>query len=378
MNNKITTIELFAGIGGFRLASDHLGLKTIWANDINEDAVKVYKDNYGEDSIIQGDINDLIDSIPKHDILTGGFPCQPFSKAGKKQGVQDYRGTLFEAIVKILYKNRPSFFVLENVNSLLYLDGGKNYQTILSALSSIDYKIEWRVFNAMEFGIPQHRERIIIVGSRNRSTSESYLLYPDEVERMDDELKNRIAHWDIWETIEETKKIKPFNEWGMAFNGKFTTMPIRQHNKEGLSIKSILQEDVGDEFDYTEETIKRIENSIKVDRFYNGVQIKYNQKGGARMGYTIFGTDGVAPTLTASTSRHYERYQIGDRFRRLTNVEYARLQGFPDDHCKAVKPYIQYKLFGNAVPHQIVQYALTRLTQNQFTSIKSNQLTIFD
>lgn len=373
MKNNINTIELFAGIGGFRLASDSLGLKTIWANDINVDAVKVYKDNFGDNSIVQGDINDLIESIPQHDILTGGFPCQPFSKAGKKQGVQDFRGTLFEAIVKILSTKQPSFFVLENVNSLLYLDGGKNYQTILAALSSLDYKIEWRVFNAMEFGIPQHRERIIIVGSKNRSICESYLLYPDEVESLDNKFKDRIAQWDIWEPIVETTRIKPFNEWGMAFNGKFTTMPIKQHINEGLTIKSILQDDVGEEFDYTKETLKRIENSIKVDRFYNGVQIKYNQKGGARMGYTIFGTDGVAPTLTASTSRHYERYQIGDRFRRLTNVEYARLQGFPDNHCNAVKPYIQYKLYGNAVPHQIVQYALTRLTQNQFASIRYNQ-----
>ena len=124
MDKRFTTIELFAGIGGFRVAADNLGLDTLWANDINKDAAKVYTDNYGSDRFVLGDINEHFDSIPDHDLLTGGFPCQPFSKAGKKLGVDDYRGTLFEAIVKILVKKHPSFFVLENVNSLLYMDNG--------------------------------------------------------------------------------------------------------------------------------------------------------------------------------------------------------------------------------------------------------------
>ena len=79
------------------------------------------------------------------------------------------------------------------------------------------------------------------------------------------------------------------------------------------------------------------------------------------MGYSIFGTDGVAPTLTASSSRHYERYRIGDRFRRLTNIEYARIQGFPDNHCQAVSVYDQYKLFGNALPPAMAQWVLNRV-----------------
>jgi len=127
----LKTVELFAGIGGFRIAADKCNLKTIWANDINENAVKVYKNNYGENSIIKGDINDLINEIPDHDLLTGGFPCQPFSKAGKKLGIQDYRGTLFESIVNILSLKKPEYFILENVNSLLYMNNGNKIGFIL-------------------------------------------------------------------------------------------------------------------------------------------------------------------------------------------------------------------------------------------------------
>ena len=180
---NLKTVELFAGIGGFRIAADKCGLETVWANDIDDNAVAVYKSNFGDGSIIQGDVNELIDTIPNHDILTGGFPCQPFSKAGKKLGVEDYRGTLFEAIVKILKRKNPSSFILENVNSLLYMDNGRNFQTILNALDKLDYKIEWCVLNAMDFGLPQHRLRVIIVGSKKLKQNESYFFndFPNEI-----------------------------------------------------------------------------------------------------------------------------------------------------------------------------------------------------
>ena len=96
------------------------------------------------------------------------------------------------------------------------------------------------------------------------------------------------------------------------------------------------------------------------------------------MGYSIFGIDGVAPTLTASTSRHYERYCIGTAYRRLTNVEYARIQGFPDNHCKATSPYNQYKLYGNAVPPQMIEFVLYRIINNHYTEIEKQEFTLFD
>ena len=372
---KYKAIELFAGIGGFRLACDNLGIETVFANDMEPNAVKVYRDNFGENSIIQGDINTLLEQIPDHDILTGGFPCQPFSRAGKKKGINDYRGTLFETIVKIVDDKKPDFFVLENVNSLLFMQGGRHYRTILFALSNLGYKIEWRVFNALEFGLPQHRERVIIVGSKNREHNESYFF--------SDGLKNslrcdidKISIYNCWDDIVKSGN---FSNWGMAYNGKYVTFKTNKNVKCNVSLNDILQKpsDVQESFDYTDDTLKRIDKSVYVNKLCNGVRILYNQNGGARMGYTIFGTDGVSPTLTSSTSRHYERYKVGDRYRRLTNVEYARLQGFPDDHCKVVPPYTQYKLYGNAVPHQIVEYVLSKIINDDFIKIITNTIRLF-
>ena len=377
MNNSgYKAIELFAGIGGFRLACDKLSIKTIWANDIDPKAVKVYKDNFGENSIIQGDINNLIDDIPNHDILTGGFPCQPFSKAGKKQGIDDYRGTLFEAIVKIVKLKQPKYFILENVSSLLFMQNGRHYRTILSALSDLGYKIEWRIINAIEFNLPQNRERVIILGAKERKINESYFLTTDNINTLDDQIVDKIAKYKLWDDIITSNK--EFNSWGMAYEGKFVSIPINHILEPQFCLNDILEENVPESFDFTEDTLKRIENSVHVDKYHNGVQILYNQRGGARMGYSIFGTCGVAPTLTASTSRHYERYMIKGKYRRLTNIEYARLQGFPDLHCKAVSAYDQYKLYGNAVPHQIIHYALSKMVNDNYITITSPILQLFD
>ncbi len=100
-----------------------------------------------------------------------------------------------------------------------------------------------------------------------------------------------------------------------------------------------------------------------------GVEILSNQAGGARMGYTVFGVEGLAPTLTATTSRHYERYKVGSRYRRLTNVEYARIQGFPDDHCAPVAIYEQYRLFGNAVPPPMAHWVVERALSSGFIPV---------
>ena len=375
-NNTYKAVELFAGIGGFRLACNNLNIETIWANDIDPTAIKVYKSNFGKDSIVEGDIWNLIESVPNHDLLTGGFPCQPFSKAGKKQGVQDYRGTLFEAIVKILSIQRPKYFVLENVSSLLCLENGKNFQAILSALASLNYKIEWKVFNALEFGLPQNRERIVIVGSRDAMYNESYFVSKEILLQSSISVLSKITSLDEWNIINRDKLF--FETWGMAYGDRYISCDIPcAKNIHKLTLKSILQNEVNEYFDFTEETEERIKNSVFVNRFFNGVQILYNQAGGARMGYSIFGVDGIAPTLTASSSRHYERYKIGNMYRRLTNVEYARLQGFPDNHCNAVSIYKQYKLYGNAVPHQIVQYVIEKLINEEKTEINYPKQTLF-
>jgi len=154
-----------------------------------------------------------------------------------------------------------------------------------------------------------------------------------------------------------------FPHWGLAKAGKFFSAKLSgfSENMPQSLLHSVLEKNVSDQFDFTDSTLERMNNSIEVNRFVDGVQILANQKGGARMGYTVFGIDGVAPTLTSTTSRHYERYQINGRYRRLTNVEYARIQGFPDDHCSAVSVYDQYALLGNAVPPPMANWVIRRL-----------------
>lgn len=368
-----TAIELFAGIGGFRVACENLGIETRWANDIDEKACKVYNDTFGPGTIQQGDIKDYIQKIPNADLITGGFPCQPFSSAGKKQGIRDPRGTLFQNIVDILERQQPHFFVLENVKRLLTMENGFHFATILDSLSALGYWLEWRVLNAINFGLPQNRERIVITGVKNKENTNSYLLTAEDSKELPSELISRLVY-NQWHDISQHGEKFPL--WGFAYNGKFIGHDVIKFSakKPIKNLEAVMQNEseVSKTFFHHDETVKRLKNSTKINKFINGVEIIYNQSGGARMGYTIFGTKGLAPTLTASTSRHYERYAINNSFRRLTNIEYARIQGFKDDHCKAVSPYDQYKLFGNAVPPHLVQWVISRLKNDQQHALHSS------
>ena len=333
------TVELFAGIGGFRLAAERHGFSTIWANDICPRACKVYRSRFGPDSIWEGDVNEKLGEIPAHDLLSAGFPCQPFSSAGKKQGIKDARGTLFSVVVDVLQKQRPKYFVLENVKRLLHMEKGIHFATILASLAQLDYAIEWRLLNAVHFGLPQNRQRVFIIGVRidrsvkgNGKRSKTVpvrLASPDDLASLSASDLDWIRSPDEWTDI--GLHGAQFPNWGLAKDGRFFSA-----NLEGFSektplvlLRSVLQEEVSQEFDFTSSTLERIGNSTQVNRFVDGVEVLSNQGGGARMGYTVFGINGVAPTLTSTASRHYERYKIGDKYRRLTNIEYARIQGFP-------------------------------------------------
>ena len=154
-----------------------------------------------------------------------------------------------------------------------------------------------------------------------------------------------------------------FPNWGLAEAGRFHAIDLCQFSARcaPVLLNSVMETDVAAEFDFTESTVERLRTSKPVRRFVAGVEILSNQQGGARMGYTVFGTRGVAPTLTSTASRHYERYKVGNRYRRLTNVEYARIQGFPDDHCSTLSTYDQYAMYGNAVPPPMAQWVIRRL-----------------
>lgn len=362
----IPAIELFAGIGGFRLASDTSGLRTVWANDLAPLACAVYRDRFGAGEMLEGDFRGLIEQVPPHDFLTGGFPCQPFSSAGKKEGIRDARGTLFQSIADVIDRHRPRHFVLENVKRLLTMERGAHFATILGALARLDYQVEWRLLNAMHFGLAQNRQRVFLVGTRVDTTGKAVaplrLAEPADFETF------MGGHFEIpehadWRPIEKHKA--RFESWGIAAAGRFVAIEPATFTQAAkpVLLAEVLEPEVSAEYDFTESTQKWLHKNTPVNRFVQGVEILSNQRGGARMGYTIFGTAGVSPTLTSTTSRHYERYKVGDRYRRLTPVEYARLQGFPDDHCRAASAYDTYALLGNAVPPPMARWVLGRLTK---------------
>lgn len=165
---EFTYIDLFAGIGGFHQAADSLGGKCIFASEIDSEAKRAYEANYRLRP--QGDITQIAASdIPDHDVLLAGFPCQPFSIIGNRLGFDDIRGTLFFEIARILQEKKPGLFILENVKQLSRHDQGRTLQTILGKLKGLGYKVYWKVLNALDFGLPQKRERTIIVGFLNQN-----------------------------------------------------------------------------------------------------------------------------------------------------------------------------------------------------------------
>jgi DNA (cytosine-5)-methyltransferase 1 len=372
---NLKAVELFAGIGGFRLGMANANIETIWANDINELSCQVYESNFGKDSLVLGDINKIpISDIPNHHILTAGFPCQPFSPAGKKLGVRDcVRGTLFERIVEIIDKKQPKYFFLENVKRLLTMENGYHFRVILNALSELDYFIEWRIISPISFGIPQNRDRIFIFGTKlnsvhiNSQLLQNTSVFLTQTDLTDLENIEELLEKDMMPIVEN--KGKNYN-WGIAYKNKMLTLNLSTlpDIKPRQKLKDILQDDsiVDPQFDFTSDTLERIKKSKAVHRYCQGVELLYNQDGGARLGYTIFGINGIASTLTASTSRHYERYQIGDKFRRLTNIEYARLMGFTDDWCRIARIYDQYALFGNAIVPACVEWVYQRIGKSNW------------
>ncbi|MDR3154280.1 MAG: DNA (cytosine-5-)-methyltransferase [Deltaproteobacteria bacterium] len=166
-------IDLFAGIGGFHMAADALGGRCVFASEIDREATRAYEANYG--LAPRGDIKVIgASEIPDHDIMFAGFPCQPFSIIGNRLGFADIRGTLFFEISRILEAKRPPMFLLENVKQLYTHDQGKTLRTIVRTLERLGYKVSHAVLNALDYGLPQKRERTLIAGFLNHAVEFSF------------------------------------------------------------------------------------------------------------------------------------------------------------------------------------------------------------
>lgn len=161
---KLKFIDLFAGIGGIRLGFEDENTECVFSCEWDKFSQKTYKENFGE--VPAGDITEIeAKDIPHHDILLAGFPCQPFSKIGKREGFKNAtQGTLFFDVVRILDYHKPKAFLLENVTGILSDDGGKTIQTIMGALDELGYDAQYEILNSADFGLPQNRRRVIFVG----------------------------------------------------------------------------------------------------------------------------------------------------------------------------------------------------------------------
>ena len=313
-----TFIDLFAGIGGMRIAYEKAGGHCVYSNEWNKYSQQTYFANFGAQP--DGDITKVgAETIPDHDILVAGFPCQPFSIAGvsKKQslgratGFEDKtQGTLFFDICRILKAKRPKAFMLENVKNLKSHDRGRTFKVITEALEELDYEVFHAVLDGQNY-VPQHRERILIVGFDRK-------------------------------------------RYGRDLGFRFNITPVEPKPV----MRDILETDVSTKYTLTD----------KLWTYLQNYAAKHKAAGNG-FGFGVADPDGVARTLSA---RYYKDgseiliAQEGKNPRRLTPRECARLQGFPDDFVSPVSDTQAYKQFGNSV----VVPLMTNVAQLVVTKLK--------
>lgn len=313
---KFTFIDLFAGIGGFRIAMQNLGGKCIYSSEWDAQAQKTYLANYGE--VPFGDITkeNTKQYIPDgFDVLCAGFPCQAFSLAGKRRGFEETRGTLFFDVAEILRRKRPKAFFLENVKGLMIHDKGKTLDTILNVLrNDLDYYVpNPEIVNAMNFGVPQHRERIYIVGFRKDMRVKNFK-YPEPT----DKTKRFID-------IREEKEVSPKYYLSTQYQ-----QTLVEHKKR--------HESKGNGFGYEIIPDDGVANAIVVGGMGRERNIVIDNR------------------LTNFTPVTNIKGEINhDGWRRMTPREWARLQGFPDSFVIPVADASAYKQFGNSVAVPAIQ-----------------------
>lgn len=305
-NPEFTFIDLFAGIGGFRIPLQELGGKCVFSSEFNYHAQRTYEYNFGE--VPFGDITKLnLDIVPKHDILCAGFPCQPFSISGKMKGFEDTRGTLIYHVFELIEKRQPKVVFLENVKHLVYHDNKRTLSTIVQHLEELGYVVSKKVLNASDFGLPQNRERIIIIGHK------------------------------------ETK---------------FDFTKIKKKPKPAL--KDFLDKE--NEFEYLNEPYTILEEQKMQDSglVFAGYRNKTIRKAGVRPGTEhlsrvhkqpnrIYSTEGVHPALPSQeSSGRFWIWHEGE-VRKLTIQECYRIMGFPNKFKLINNKAELYKQIGNSV-----------------------------
>ncbi len=334
--NKIKFIDLFAGIGGFRLGFEQADCSCVFSSEIDEHACKMYELNFKENPYC--DITKLnARDIPDFDILCAGFPCQAFSICGKQLGFEDKtRGTLFFDICRILSEKKPKVFVLENVFNLEKHDKGRTLSIMLETLNSLGYTVNYKVLNAKDFGVPQNRERIIIVGNLLNKAfdfskvekSPVYSLLPFLDTNEDFDVLSRDSY-----TLLPTDKIKRQEKSGLIFCG------YRNKRLRNAGVRP------------GTEHLSRVHK--QPNRIYDAV--------------------GVHPTLAAQESSGRYFIKVDDIVRKLTINECYKIMGFPSDFKKIGTPSQLYNRIGNSVCVNMIE-SIAKEIVNQFFGDRMDNL----
>lgn len=300
-------IDLFAGLGGFRLALESLGAKCVYSSEWDTSVKKVYEDNFGDTP--DGDITKVDENIiPDHDILCAGFPCQPFSISGKQKGFDDSRGTLFFEIARIVKIKKPKIVFMENVKNFATHDYGNTLEVVKKTMEELGYKFYQKVLNAVDYGIPQKRERIYMVCFRDDLNIHNFK-YP--------------------KPIKLTRYVEDF----LLDDSKM--VDSLYVNRPDIYLNNIN------------------------DNKYSNKSIRLGIVNKGRQGERIYSTKGIAITLSAQGGGIFAKtggYLINGKTRKLHPRECARIMGYPDSYKISNSWHQAYKQLGNSVVIDVLQF----------------------
>lgn len=330
-------VSLFSGCGGLDLGFAKAGFHRVWANDFDADAQKIFKLNLGD---IDGrDIRDVsADEIPDCDIVTAGFPCQPFSNAGNRKGVHDSRGLLYQECLRIVEAKKPKVFLFENVKGLMsskYVDGRNLVDVIVSDLNDIGYDVNYQVLNASDYGVPQNRQRLIMIGVRNDLGI--HFQFPPKESKEGLTLRNVILNIpaDVPNQV----------DWPLSPQA----LSMIENIPQGGSWKSVPYEKLAPRF-------RRIRDNMQ----------RYHSPNF----YRRFSLDEINGTITASAQPENCGIVHPLYNRRYTIREIARIQTFPDDFLfvddGTKNITAMYKVIGNAVPVKLAEAVAKAIMQQVF------------
>ena len=322
MKNKIKFIDLFAGIGGFHLALNKVNGECLFASEWDKECQKIYEKNFNLKPF--GDITKIDEKeIPKHDVLCAGFPCQAFSISGKRQGFKDTRGTLFFDVARIIKHHQPKLILLENVKNFLTHDNGNTISVVKKTLEELNYNVFYKVLNSSNFGIPQKRERIYIVGFN--------------------------------------KKLK-INEFKFPSNQNiFVSL------KDYLLPDNSTKELVLNRDDIQLKKDKKIQKDIFGNYPQKPIRLGQVNKGG--QGERIYSTNGHAVSLTAyggGIGSKTGLYLVNNKLRKLSPRECARITGFSDSFSLSENKNHSYRQFGNSVVVNVLDFILKEIMKTNF------------